>query len=130
MNKKIKNLISCLWQNGSETIFVGQFIDVKRYEILKKEIPDKWLQITEIFSRNEIDNISEYFAPYTNEYNIKPFAEIYANTVICVGSREDNFGKINYFDFDFGCIELDSSLSEFISKLTSCNQKNELLIIL
>jgi hypothetical protein len=70
-----------------------------------------------------IDIISERFLPYTNEYNVVPFAEIYGNTVICVGSGEDNLGRIYYFDFDFGCIELDSSLSEFISKLSLNNQK-------
>lgn len=96
---------------------VGKTIDVSQYPLLRLAIPDQTLQIEEIFPVSEVEAILESFAPYIAEYSIKPFGEIYGNTILCLGTSEENRGKVYYFDFDFGCFELAPSLGDFIHRL-------------
>ena len=91
----------------------GQTIDVSKFPSLESEIPDENLEISQIFPDSELDKIWDNFRPYTSGFDIKPFAEIYGNTTLCLGCSESNLGRVYYFDFDFGCIEMCGSLPEF-----------------
>lgn len=119
MSQEIKNLLSSLWKTCTGSYVIGRKVDVAKYPALSKAIPDKWLEISEVFLENEIDEIWDSFAPYTEEYGVRPILGIYNNTVIGIGYFENNFGKIYYFDFDFGCFELENTLDEFIGKLNT-----------
>jgi hypothetical protein len=58
--------------------------------------------------------------PYLGEYQIFPFLGTLGDALICMGYGDLNKGKIFYFDFDFGCFELNGDeLQEFLEKLVS-----------
>ena len=72
---------------------------------------------TKVLFPNEIYEIWDNLKEVIEEHKIKPFADIYGNTILCYGDSKENNGNIFYFDYDFGCIKIDNSLEEFSSKL-------------
>jgi hypothetical protein len=94
-------------------------VDVKKYPKLSIEIPDDFILIESLFNIEEMKDVYENFKPYLQEYNVFPFLETLGGNVICVGESSNNYGKIYYFDFDFGIFELDENLSCFVDNLIS-----------
>ncbi|MBB3139852.1 SMI1/KNR4 family protein [Halomonas organivorans] len=91
----------------------GKSFQTRLFDSLEKAIPDSNLEIMEVFSIEKLEIIWENFHLYTSQSGIAPVAEFYGNMVLCLGCESKNLGKVCYFDFDFGCIELSDSLSEF-----------------
>jgi hypothetical protein len=91
----------------------GKSFKTRIFSPLEKAIPDSTLEITEVFTSDELEQVWKNFDSHTSELGIAPIAEFYGNMVLCLGHERNNFGKVYYFDFDFGCIGLCDSLSEF-----------------
>lgn len=113
----VVSLIKKVWSDPLNSELPAKKIDVSKYKELSRKIPDKYLNIEEVYSKNELGSIWVNFEPYLNKYKIFPFLSTIGETVICIGYGEENIGKIYYFDFDFGCQPIDESLDEFIIKL-------------
>ncbi len=123
MNIELKRLIQSLWTNHSMREIGNMMVDVCLYPSLRAGIPDKYIYLENIFNENEIDEISELFKPYVTEYEIIPVIAGYGNQTICIGYGESNFGKVYYFDFDFGIFNLGCSITEFISALKKTDKR-------
>lgn len=120
MNTELKRLIQNLWTNNFIENIGNMMVDVSLYPSLRSEIPDKYIYLEALF---EIDESSEAFEPYIAEYEIAPIIAGYGNQIICVGYGENNFGKVYYFDFDFGAFNLGCSLNEFSSALKTSDKR-------
>ncbi len=98
-------------------------VDVNLYPGLRAGIPDKYIYLESIFNENEIGEISEKLKPYIIGYEVVPVIAGYGNQTICVGFGENNFGKVYYFDFDFGMFNLGCSLTEFCNSLKKADKR-------
>ena len=115
--ENIKNDLKEIWRDPLHKELITKKLDVSTYETLNGVIPDKYLNIDEVFPEDEIDEIWNNFKPYLQEHNIFPFIRTLDESVICMGYGDNNNGKIFYFNFDFGCIPLEESLDKFLSGL-------------
>ena len=113
----IKKLIAEVWKALLDQNILNKKVDISLYEKLKREIPDKYVYLEEIFPEDEIEEIWNNYKPYLQEHKIFPFIGTLGETVICIGYDERNYGKIYYFDFDFGCFFLEENLDNFVKKL-------------
>lgn len=98
-------------------------VDLSKYPEVEDSTCGGELQISEDLFNNDLDEIYLKFKPYfdnvdiSNESKIVPVIQSYGNTYICLGFDKQNLGFVYYFDFDFGCFLLDTSLDSFLSKL-------------
>jgi len=113
----IQKLIEKIWRAPLSKEILTKKIDVSLYENLKSKIPDKYIFLEEIFPEEEIETIWDSYKSYLQEDKIFPFIGTLGESVICIGYDEQNYGKIYYFDFDFGCFLLEEKLDVFINKL-------------
>jgi len=95
----------------------GKSIKVSRYPEMAEGIPDDILEIHEVFPEDELEVIAERFQPYLGEYGVVPFLCTLGDNVAAIGVEPTNWGRIYYYDSDFGIFELDSSLEEFLAGL-------------
>lgn len=113
----VQNLIGKISDTPLCKELLTKKLDVSLYENLKNKIPDEYLYIEEIFPKDEIESIWNNFKPYLQDIRIFPFIGTLGEGTICIGYDEKNYGKIYYFDFDFGCFFLEDCLDDFINKL-------------
>lgn len=114
----IENDIKEIWEEPLFTTLTEKKLNTSKYKELRKEIPDDFITIEEVFPKEEIEEIWDNYKPYLSEDEIFPFLGTLGEAVICIGYGKENKGKIFYFDFDFGKIQLDhDNLSAFIEKL-------------
>ncbi|KMT65160.1 hypothetical protein [Catenovulum maritimum] len=114
----IEKLIEDIWKEPIFSRITTKKLDTSFYSELSKQIPDKFIVIEEVFLRDELENIWESYQAHLSEYEIFPFLGTLGEAVICIGYGEINRGKVYYFDFDFGCFELEGDrLEDFFSKL-------------
>lgn len=119
MSSRVKEIASYLWKTSFDPPLVSRKIDVSKYPVLSAAIPDRQLEISEVFPAEELEEIWRYFSPYTDIYHISPIIESYGNVVIAIGNSDKNFGLIYLFDSDFGCFELEKSLNAFINNVVA-----------
>lgn len=113
----IQKLIEKIWKAPLSKEILTKKLDVSLYEDLKSKIPDKYIFLEEIFPEEEIETIWDSYKSYLQEDKIFPFIGTLGESVICIGYDEQNYGKIYYFDFDFGYFLLEEKLDGFINKL-------------
>jgi len=83
---------------------------------LGTSIPDSALQVSEVFEESEWEEISRNVNIILREHNVLPLMHTLGDNLICIGEGRANFGKIYYYDFDFGIFELEDSLKSFLDK--------------
>jgi len=115
----IQKLIEKIWKAPLSQEILTKKVDVSLYNELKSKIPDEYVYLEEIFPEDEIQEIWDNYKLYLQEYKIFPFIGTLGESVICIGYDEENFGKIYYFDFDFGCFLLEENLDDFLKKLVT-----------
>ncbi|OEE51393.1 hypothetical protein A1OS_22755 [Enterovibrio norvegicus] len=114
----IKSLIEGIWKEPTCSELTSKKMDVSTYSKLGEKIPDKFIEIEEVFPKDELEGIWSNYEGYLSEYKVFPFLGTLGEAVICIGYDDSNKGKVYYFDFDFGIFELDGDeLEEFIRKL-------------
>lgn len=112
-------LIGKIWNTSLSQELLAKKVVVSLYPKLKEMIPDEFIYLEEIFSESEIEEIWENYKQYLNNDKIFPFIGTIGEGTICIGFGDDNYGKIYYFDFDFGCFLLDKDLDDFVHKLVN-----------
>ena len=119
----VKEILETITLNLTEykldTDFLGE---------LKKELPDTALLITEVFPKDELEEIYKSFSPYLEDNKILPFASTLGDSNFCIGFSKENFGKIYYQDFDFGLFKVTDSMESFIKALRKKDTKDYLLL--
>jgi len=91
---------------------------------LLEEIPDTSLLITEVFPKDELEEIYKSFSPYLEDNKILPFASTLGDSNFCIGFSKENFGKIYYQDLDFGVFKVADSMESFIKALRKKDTKD------
>ena len=99
-------------------------LDTDFLKELKKEIPDTALLITEVFPKDELEEIYKRFIPYLEGYKILPFASTLGDSNFCIGFSKENFGKVYYQDLDFGIFKVGDSMESFIKALRKKDSKD------
>ena len=115
----IQKLIEKIWKAPLSQEILTKKVDVSLYKELKIKIPDKYVYLEEIFPEDEIEEIWGNYKSYLQENKIFPFIGTLGESVICIGYDEQNYGKIYYFDFDFGDFLLENNLDGFVKKLVN-----------
>ncbi len=115
----IQKLIGRIWKIPLSQELLTKKIDVSLYNKLKSKLPDEYVYLEEIFPEDEIEGIWGNYKEYLQEYKIFPFIGTLGEGVICIGFNDQNYGKIYYFDFDFGHFLLEESLDYFVKKIVN-----------
>jgi len=68
--ENIKKELKEIWREPLHKELIAKKLDVSTYETLNGAIPDKYLNIDEVFPEDEIDEIWNNFKPYLQEHNI------------------------------------------------------------
>ena len=110
------NLVKKILESINLNLIEYKF-DTDLLDELKKEIPDTTLLITEIFPKDELEELYKSFSPYLEDNRILPFASTLGDSNFCIGFSKENFGKIYYQDLDFGIYEVSDSIENFIKAL-------------
>ncbi len=121
MNKYmiVQKLIEKTWKAPLSQEILTKKVNVSLYNELKRKIPDEYVYLEEVFPEDEIEEIWDNYKSYLQENKIFPFIGTLGESVICIGYDEQNYGKIYYFDFDFGDFLLENNLDSFVKKLVN-----------
>ena len=115
---KAINIICGVLEISEGLNLVGKKIDVNKYSTLRDTIPDRFVQIDEVFPQSELPQIWEGYKDYLIEDEVFPFAGTLGDAVICIGYGIGNKMAIYYFDFDFGLVQMNSDdLYDFLEGL-------------
>jgi hypothetical protein len=112
-----KQIVAELLWDGALATAVGKKVQVAHYPKLRDAIADQFLDIQDVISFQDADEVFERFKPYLVQFGVAPILGTLGRNVLCIGVTEENREVICYFDFDFGLFELDRSLKTFIERL-------------
>ena len=115
----VQKLIEKTWKAPLSQEILTKKVNVSLYNELKRKIPDEYVYLEEVFPEDEIEEIWDNYKSYLQENKIFPFIGTLGESVICIGYDEQNYGKIYYFDFDFGDFLLENNLDSFVKKLVN-----------
>ena len=115
----IQKLIKKVWTAPLSQEILTKKVGASLYNELKSKIPDEYVYLEEVFPEDEIEEIWNNYKSYLQEHKVFPFIGTLGESVICIGYDEQNYGKIYYFDFDFGCFLLEENLDNFVKKLVN-----------
>lgn len=96
---------------------IGMYIDVTQYRELSESIPDRKLEIVEIISSNEVEEVRKRYVPYLEGIDANPVAVTLGDEMIFVGNGYENKGNVYYVDLEFGVFKLHNSIVEFLSAI-------------
>jgi hypothetical protein len=118
MEQRIEILANLIYLNPLElTEAKGKKVKVELYPEMKNEIPDKYLLIESMISKERFKEVLEFCKPILEGLSVFALFDILGGNLICIGYSEENLGFVYYFDFDFGIFKLDDSIAEFIGKI-------------
>jgi hypothetical protein len=115
----IQKLIEKVWKAPLCQNVLTKKVDLSLYKEFEKKVPDEYVYLEEVFPEDEIEEIWDNYKSYLQEHKIFPFIGTLGESVICIGYDEQNYGKIYYFDFDFGYFLLEENLDAFVKKLVN-----------
>lgn len=114
----VYNLLDSIWDEPLLSGVTFKKIDISKYPDVSREIPDRFVLIKRVFSKSELVDMWGNLESCLGGYQIFPFLGTLGDAIICIGYGCLNKGRIFYFDFDFGCFELNGDeLQEFLGKL-------------
>jgi hypothetical protein len=95
---------------------VKKHINVARYPKLDDAIPDDTLEIQDMITFAEANEVFERVRPYTEDQPLFPIGVALGDSILLMGYGPENRGIVYYLDFDFGLFELEP-LEPFLAAL-------------
>lgn len=95
---------------------VEKHVKVARYPKLDDAIPDDTLEIQDMITFAEANEVFERVRPYTEDQPLFPIYGVLGGSILLMGYGPENRGIVYYLDFDFGLFELEP-LEPFIAAL-------------